>query len=72
MGGLEVIEERDPSEVTDRRLPEGVTVRNPVFDVTPASYVDLVVTEVGAVPPTYVISLMRERLGWAMDPGAEK
>jgi methylthioribose-1-phosphate isomerase len=47
------IEERDPAEVLacgGRRLgPEGVTARNPVFDVTPASLVDVIVTERGVV-----------------------
>jgi methylthioribose-1-phosphate isomerase len=47
------IEERDPAEVLacgGRRLgPEGVTARNPVFDVTPASLVDVIVTERGLV-----------------------
>jgi len=47
------IEERDPDEVLecgDKRLgPEGVGARNPVFDVTPAELVDVVVTEKGVV-----------------------
>jgi methylthioribose-1-phosphate isomerase len=47
------IEERDPEEVLacgGRRLgPEGVGARNPVFDVTPASLVDVIVTERGVV-----------------------
>jgi methylthioribose-1-phosphate isomerase len=52
--GAEIpIEERDPDEVLacgGRRLgPEGVAARNPVFDVTPASLVDVIVTERGLV-----------------------
>jgi methylthioribose-1-phosphate isomerase len=47
------IEERDPEEVLacgGRRLgPEGVGARNPVFDVTPAALVDVIVTEKGVV-----------------------
>ncbi len=51
------IEERDPDEVTHhagRRLaPEGVTVWNPAFDVTPARYVTAIVTERGIARPPY-------------------
>jgi methylthioribose-1-phosphate isomerase len=47
------IEERDPDEVLacgGKRLgPEGVQARNPVFDVTPADLVDVIVTERGLV-----------------------
>jgi len=52
--GAEIpIEERDPAEVLacgGRRLgPAGVGARNPVFDVTPAALVDVIVTERGVV-----------------------
>jgi len=47
------IEERDETEVThtgDKRLvPEGVPVRNPAFDVTPARLVTAIITEKGVV-----------------------
>lgn len=47
------IEERDGTEVREIRgiplAPEGVSVFNPVFDVTPASLIDLIVTEKGVV-----------------------
>ncbi len=47
------IEERDPSEVMGFRgeqwAPEGVTVVNPAFDVTPASLVTALITERGVV-----------------------
>ncbi len=47
------IEERDPEEVLAcggvRLGPEGVPARNPVFDVTPAALVDVIVTERGIV-----------------------
>ena len=49
------IEERPASEVTgyrDRRwAPEGVSVRNPAFDVTPADLITAIVTERGVVRP---------------------
>lgn len=47
------IEERDGMEVREIRgiplAPEGVNVFNPVFDVTPASLIDAIVTEKGVV-----------------------
>jgi methylthioribose-1-phosphate isomerase len=47
------IEERDPAEVTGFRsehwAPEGVTVANPAFDVTPAALVTALITERGVV-----------------------
>ncbi len=49
-GELIEIEERDPAEVLPREVAEKlpfVRVRNPAFDVTPAEYVDLIVTEQG-------------------------
>jgi methylthioribose-1-phosphate isomerase len=50
-----VIEERSASEVThigERRVvPEGVSVRNPAFDVTPARLISAIFTERGAAEP---------------------
>ncbi len=47
------IEERDPSEVTGFRgvrcAPEGVSVANPAFDVTPADLVTGLITEKGVI-----------------------
>ena len=47
------IEERDDEEITTigekRYAPPGVGAYNPVFDVTPAAYVDVIVTEAGIV-----------------------
>lgn len=55
-GDLIPIEERSSEEVTHilgtcRVAPEGVKVRNPAFDVTPASYVTAIITEQGAFRP---------------------
>jgi methylthioribose-1-phosphate isomerase len=51
------IEERDGKEVTHfmekRVAPEGVSVYNPAFDVTPARYVAAIVTEKGILRPPY-------------------
>ena len=55
------IEERAPEEVTHvggRRLaPAGIRVANPAFDVTPASFVDAIITERGIARPPYDVSL---------------
>lgn len=52
-GGLIPIEERDPDEVTGfggmRWAPDGIGVRNPAFDVTPAALVNALITERGVV-----------------------
>ena len=67
--GAEIpIEERVPDELlgcADRRLaPDGCAARNPVFDVTPASLVDAIVTERGVVmSPT--VEKMRALMGEA-------
>jgi len=59
------IEERDPREVTEmfgrRVAPEGVRVRNPAFDVTPAEYVAAIITEEGIARPPYTTSLLELR-----------
>jgi ribose 1,5-bisphosphate isomerase len=46
-----------------KTLPH-VTVRNPAFDVTPAEYIDLIVTEQGAIPPQMAYVIIKEYLGW--------
>jgi methylthioribose-1-phosphate isomerase len=57
-GGDIVIEERDPSEVTDLwyaepNAPKGVKVFNPAFDVTFAKHITAFITERGVVYPPY-------------------
>jgi ribose 1,5-bisphosphate isomerase len=61
-GELVKIEERDASEVVDLKDYPGVAVSNPVFDATPADYIDAIVTEVGVIPATaaYEIVLHNE------------
>lgn len=67
IGELIQIEERPASEVLPdeiaRTLPN-VTVRNPAFDVTPAEFIDLIITEQGAIPPQMAYIIIREYLGW--------
>jgi ribose 1,5-bisphosphate isomerase len=69
-GELIQIEERAGNEVLadeiSRTLPH-VTVRNPAFDVTPAEYIDLIVTEVGVIPPQMAYIIIRDYLGWGIE-----
>ena len=60
-GGQIPIEERSDREVTHvgplRLTPDGVRIRNPAFDVTPAKYVTAIVTERGIARAPYDVSL---------------
>lgn len=60
-GKLIPIEERTADEVVSvfgkSIAPEGITARNPAFDVTPHRYVTGIVTEAGIVYPPYVKNL---------------
>jgi methylthioribose-1-phosphate isomerase len=55
------IEERSSDEVTEFRgvqiAPEGVEAYNPGFDVTPAKYVNAIITEAGIARPPFNQSL---------------
>jgi methylthioribose-1-phosphate isomerase len=57
------IEERDQREVshlgTSRLTPEGASIRNPAFDVTPHRYITGIITERGILRPPYSESLKR-------------
>ncbi|HMB46333.1 MAG TPA: ribose 1,5-bisphosphate isomerase, partial [Candidatus Methanoperedens sp.] len=70
LGELLEIEERSSSEVLpDEELKEfsNVSVKNPAFDVTPREYIDLICTEVGAIPPEMAYIIIRECLGWELE-----
>jgi methylthioribose-1-phosphate isomerase len=55
------IEQRDPAEVTHiggvRMVPDGVSVFNPAFDVTPQQFVTAIITDRGVANPPYIESL---------------
>jgi methylthioribose-1-phosphate isomerase len=57
------IEQRNAKEVTHiagkQMVPDGVSVENPAFDVTPAKYVSAIITERGIAREPYVESLER-------------
>jgi len=56
-GDVIPIEERNPEEVIQiqgvRIAPEGITVSNPAFDVTPHKYITAIITEKGIVREPY-------------------
>ncbi|KXB03555.1 translation initiation factor IF-2B subunit delta [candidate division MSBL1 archaeon SCGC-AAA261O19] len=60
VGRLVEIEERDPKEVADPSKLPNVEIRNPAFDVTPAEYIDLIITERGIIPPEAAYEILRE------------
>ncbi|HZD43901.1 MAG TPA: ribose 1,5-bisphosphate isomerase, partial [Methanomicrobiales archaeon] len=69
-GELVEIEERKGDELLPPEIASAlphVRVRNPVFDVTPAAYVDFIITEEGAIPPTLAFIVLREYLGWNIE-----
>jgi len=66
IGALIKIEERGPSEVLPSsrlRKYKGVTVKNPSFDVTPAEYIDLIITEKGIIPPSAAFTIIQQEFG---------
>ena len=65
-GELVAIEERNSNEVIPDNVLKrmrNVEVRNPVFDITPPEYIDLIVTERGIIPPQGALYIMREEFG---------
>jgi ribose 1,5-bisphosphate isomerase len=68
MGEMVPIEERSPDEIaTDISNLKHVKIFNPGFDVTPHRYIDMICTEVGAIPPEMSYMIIKEKLGWEMD-----
>jgi methylthioribose-1-phosphate isomerase len=57
------IEQRDPREITHgfgrQTAPEGVSVYNPAFDVTPASLISGIITERGVICPVGTDTIRR-------------
>ena len=70
LGELVEIEERDSGEVIGKdKLDEfsNVSVRNPAFDVTPKEYIDIICTEVGAIPPEMAYIIIKDFLGYGVE-----
>jgi ribose 1,5-bisphosphate isomerase len=62
-GELVKIEERDEHEVVDPAEFPGVKIFNPVFDATPAEYIDVIVTERGVISPYAAYEIIKEMEG---------
>ncbi|AKB80268.1 Ribose-1,5-bisphosphate isomerase [Methanosarcina horonobensis HB-1 = JCM 15518] len=61
------IEERAIDEIVDPSILKElshVQVRNPAFDFTPAEYIDMIVTDIGIIPPAMAYTVIKEHLGW--------
>ncbi|MFW9830575.1 MAG: ribose 1,5-bisphosphate isomerase [Candidatus Thorarchaeota archaeon] len=66
-GELIEIEERAVTEVVSNETLSNwtnVSVRNPAFDVTPAEYIDAIITEQGIIPPQGAIAVLYQEFGW--------
>jgi ribose 1,5-bisphosphate isomerase len=62
-GDYEKIEERSPEEVW-KNPPEGLVIRNPVFDVTRRDFIHGIICEEGIISPHSIIEVMRRRYPW--------
>lgn len=63
-GDRVTIEERDIGEVvSEGEIPKSVKIFNPVFDSTPARYIDAIITEKGMMSPGSVYDVMVKQLG---------
>lgn len=74
LGELVEIEERDPAEVLSQEMQKKwpkLKIANPAFDITPHSYIDLICTEIGAIPPEMAYWVITEKLGWEIEEAGE-
>lgn len=63
-GDTVTIEERGYEEVVKPgEIPKSVGIFNPVFDSTPAKYIDAIITEIGMISPGSVYDVMVRQLG---------
>jgi ribose 1,5-bisphosphate isomerase len=65
-GQLEEIEERSWREIWPEK-PDKLTIKNPAFDVTPASYIDGLITEEGIIPPHAILETIRNAFPWVLE-----
>ena len=64
------IEERSSDEIIDPTILadlSNVRVSNPVFDFTPAKYIDMIVTDIGIISPSMAYAVIKEHLGWELE-----
>lgn len=64
-GAYERIEQRSPNEVW-ADPPQGLSVRNPAFDVTPSRYIHGLICEEGIIPPQSVIEAVNRSYPWVL------
>lgn len=58
-GIMELIEQRDPSEVLSGKKPPNLSIENPAFDLTLSRYITAYITEKGVIPPQSIVFLAR-------------
>jgi ribose 1,5-bisphosphate isomerase len=68
LGDMVTIEERDAAEVVKHgEVPLSVRIFNPVFDSTPAKYIDAIITEEGMIHPASVRDIIIRHFGEISD-----
>jgi ribose 1,5-bisphosphate isomerase len=66
LGSIVPIEERDSSEVLEPGKIKKLKIRNPSFDITDVSYISMIITEYGVIPPQAVYHILKEKFGWEL------
>lgn len=66
LGSIIPIEERDSFEVLEKGKIKKLKIRNPAFDITDVSYISMIVTEYGVIPPQAVYHILKEKFGWEL------
>jgi len=64
-GAYESIEQRSPNEVWNQ-APEGLSVRNPAFDVTPSRYIHGLICEEGVIAPQSIVETVYRSYPWVL------
>ena len=64
-GAYERIEHRNPAEVW-KEAPDGLSVRNPAFDVTPSRYIHGIICEEGIIAPQSIVETVNRNYPWAI------
>ncbi len=68
-GDYEAIEERPPDEIWPD-APEGLTIRNPAFEVTRRDYIHGIICEEGLISPQSILEAVRRRYPWILKASA--
>ncbi len=64
-GDYEKIEERNPGEIWEEP-PQGLTIRNPSFDITRRDFIHGIICEEGILSPHSIIEVARRRYPWIL------